>query len=85
MSWNIKHWIISKARGIRTKFIWGGSLIHHEIGKAIHKEFLPLTLANKSFVAAPDAHVVGKGLDHIQAAFDFQKKGMSATKVVASL
>ncbi|KAI4139100.1 MAG: hypothetical protein L6R39_006470 [Caloplaca ligustica] len=85
ISWNIRHWITSQARGIRTKSIWGGSLIDDGIGKAIYQDFLPETLANGRFIAAPEPHVVGRGLEHVQPAFDFQKKGVSATKVVVSL
>ncbi|KAI4131074.1 MAG: hypothetical protein LQ338_001395 [Usnochroma carphineum] len=85
ISWNIRHWITSKARGIRTKFIWGASLLDNEVGPAIYEKFLPQALANGSFVAAPDPHVVGKGLEHMQAALDLQKKGVSATKVVVCL
>ncbi|KAL8684541.1 MAG: hypothetical protein Q9218_008245 [Villophora microphyllina] len=85
VSWNVIHWFTSKWRRIRTKFIWGGSLIDDGLGKFIFEDFLPEALARGSFVAAPDAHVVGKGLESIQPAFDLQKKGVSATKVVVSL
>ncbi len=35
--------------------------------------------------AAPEPLVIGKGLEHVQAGFDAQKKGVSARKVVVSL
>ncbi|KAL8833554.1 MAG: hypothetical protein Q9170_004209 [Blastenia crenularia] len=85
LSWSIKHWISSKLNGIQSRFIWGGSLVNDGIGKAIYEDFLPEALARESFVAAPAPQVVGRGLDYIQQAFDIQKKGVSATKVVVSL
>lgn len=77
--------IKSKARGIRYKFILGGSLIHNEVGRIIYADFLPKALAEGTYIAAPEPHVVGKGLENIQPAFDFQRKGVSAKKVVVSL
>lgn len=78
-------WIKSKTRGIRTNFIFGSSLLYNELGKAIYVDFLPSALAEGRYIAAPDAHVVGKGLEYIQAGYDLQRKGMSAKKVVISL
>ena len=78
-------WVKSKARGIRTNFIYGSTLLYNEVGKAIYVDFLPRALAQGTYVAAPDPHVVGKGLEYIQAGYDLQKKGVSAKKVVVSL
>ena len=78
-------WIKSKPRGIRTNFIFGSSLLYNEVGKAIYVDFLPKALAQGAYVAAPEPHVVGKGLEYIQVGFELQKKGMSAKKVVISL
>jgi hypothetical protein len=36
-------------------------------------------------MTTPGPHDVGKSLEYIRAAFDVQKKGMSAKKVVVSL
>lgn len=57
----------------------------NEVGAIIYEGFLPKALAEGQFVAAPEPHVVGKGLEHIQAALDVQRKGVSASKVVVSL
>ncbi|MCJ1408493.1 hypothetical protein MMC19_002568 [Ptychographa xylographoides] len=81
----ISIWITAKMRGIRTNFIFGSSLAFNGIGKAIYEDFLPKALANGRFIASPEPLVVGKGLESIQAAFDLQKKGVSAKKVVVSL
>ncbi len=85
VTWKITHWFKCRARNIRTNFIFGGTLINDEVGKAVYKDFLPKALAGGTYMAAPDPCVVGKGLEYIQAGFDLQKKGMSAKKVVVSL
>jgi len=81
----ISNWIKAKARGIRTKFIFGSTLINNEVGKIIYQDFLPKALAEGTFIAAPDPLIVGQGLEYIQAACDLHKKGMSAKKAVVSL
>ncbi len=75
----------ARIRRVRTKFVIGDTLVNNEVGKVIYVDFLPKALASGQYVAAPNPHVVGKGLDCIQAAFDVQKKGVSAQKVVVSL
>ena len=78
-------WLKSKTRGIRTNFIFGSTLLYNEVGKAVYVDFLPRALAEGVYVAAPEPQIVGKGLENIQVAFDTQKKGVSARKVVVSL
>ena len=75
----------SRTRGIRTKFIFGGSLADNEVGPAIYVDFLPKALADGRFAAAPPALVAGVGLESIETGFEVQRKGMSARKVVVSL
>ncbi len=75
----------ARMRRVRTKFVIGDTLVNNEVGKVIYVDFLPKALAAGQYVAAPNPYVVGKGLDCIQAAFDVQKKGVSAQKVVVSL
>jgi NADPH:quinone reductase-like Zn-dependent oxidoreductase len=82
---NISAGLKSRMRGIRTKFIFGGSLADNEVGAAIYVDFLPQALADGRFVAAPPARVVGAGLEAIETGFEVQRKGMSAQKVVISL
>ncbi len=72
-------------RRIRTKFIFGSSLMDNEVSKVIYEDFLPQALADGRYVAAPEPVVVGKGLNYIQAGLDAQKQGVSAKKVVISL
>lgn len=71
--------------GVGARFIFGSSLKDNEVSAAVYGDYLPKALAEGKYIAAPDPHVVGKGLEHIQAAFDLQKKGVSAKKVVVTL
>jgi NADPH:quinone reductase-like Zn-dependent oxidoreductase len=75
----------ARMRRVRTKFVIGDTLVNNEVGRAIYVDFLPKALAAGRYIAAPDPLVVGRGLDCIQAAFELQKKGVSAQKVVVSL
>jgi len=71
--------------GIRTKFIFGSSLVGNEVGPAIYVDFLPKALASGRYVAAPDPIVAGRGLEGIYAGLEAQRKGVSARKVVVTL
>ncbi|RYG58662.1 Zn-dependent oxidoreductase, partial [bacterium] len=75
----------SRLRRIRTSFIIGTTLMNNEVSKVIYEDFLPQALAIGSYVAAPEPHVVGKGLDCVQVGLDLQVKGVSAKKIVVSL
>jgi NADPH:quinone reductase-like Zn-dependent oxidoreductase len=83
--WNFSIFIKSKFKGVKTKFIFGSTLVSNEVSRVIYDEFLPDALAQGSFIAAPKPLVVGKGLEHIQEALDLHMKGVSAKKVVVSL
>ena len=73
-----------RIRRIRTKFIFGSSLIDNEVSKVIYEDFLPGALAEGRYLAAPEPHVIGKGLGYVQAGLNAQKRGVSAQKVVVS-
>lgn len=81
VSGNIK----SRRNGVSSKMIFGSELIANEIGKAIYEDFLPQALANGTFVPAPEAQVVGKGLEKVQEAMELSRKGVSAKKIVVTL
>jgi NADPH:quinone reductase-like Zn-dependent oxidoreductase len=85
ISSNVLLMIKARLRGIRTKFIFGSSLMANEVGPMIYADFLPKALADGRYVAAPDPMVIGRGLDQVQAGLIVQKKGVSAKKVVVSL
>lgn len=48
------------------------------------RRFCPWLAAGR-YVAAPEPCIIGRGLERIQAAFDVQRKGVSAQKVVVSI
>ncbi|PNP51826.1 hypothetical protein THARTR1_07595 [Trichoderma harzianum] len=72
---------------IQVKFILLGpdSVGPDSITGKVYTDFLPDALAKGQFVPAPDATVVGKGLEKIQEAFGVHMQGVSAKKIVVSL
>jgi NADPH:quinone reductase-like Zn-dependent oxidoreductase len=72
-------------RRVRSKMVWGASLMDDEVSTVIYEDFLPGALAEGRYRAAPEPVVIGTGLDHIQAGLDTQKKGVSAKKIVIAL
>ena len=82
---NVSMMLKARMRGIRTKYIFGTSLMDNEVSKIIYADFLPAALADRRYIAAPDPLVVGQGLADIPAAVEAQKKGVSAKKLVVSL
>jgi len=85
VSSNVSLQVKSRARNIKTKFIFGSSLMDNEVSRVIYEDFLPQALAESRYSAAPEPHIVGTGLGSLQAALDIQKKGVSAQKVIVSL
>jgi len=75
----------STMKRVDKKFIFGSDLMANEVCRAIYEDFLPAALAQGKYICAPEPHVVGKGLEHLQEAMDLNKKGVSAKKVVVSL
>lgn len=75
----------NRLRHVSTKSVFGTTLMDNEVCRAVYEDFLPAALAEGRYVAAPPARVVGTGLDDLQAALDFQRRGVSAQKVVVSL
>ena len=75
----------SRLRGVRTRFVWGSSLMTNEVGPMLWGDFLPAALANGRYATAPRAEVVGAGLESIQPALDALRRGASATKFVVTL
>jgi NADPH:quinone reductase-like Zn-dependent oxidoreductase len=75
----------SRLRGIRTRFVWGSTLMTNEVGPMLWGQFLPSALADGRFVSAPAAEVVGSTLGDVQGAIDLLRKGVSAKKLVVTL
>lgn len=69
-------------KGIHVSGIWGGTLKDNEVGPGIYADFLPAALASGAYRAAPEALVVGEGLEQIPSAIDQLRKGVSASKLV---
>lgn len=75
----------ARRHGVRVSSIWGGTLKDNEVGPAIYAGFLPTALGTGTYRAAPDAAVVGHGLDRIPDALRELKNGVSAKKLVVTL
>ncbi|KAL5321972.1 hypothetical protein ACEPPN_009937 [Leptodophora sp. 'Broadleaf-Isolate-01'] len=58
---------------------------NQHVGEGVWGKFVPEGLANGKLKPAPQASVVGKGLESLQHAVDIQEAGVSAKKVVVSL
>ena len=56
-----------------------------EITHAFWKDYVTPALEQGKLKCAPEAYVVGEGLESLQKALDTQKKGVSAKKVVVTL
>jgi NADPH:quinone reductase-like Zn-dependent oxidoreductase len=82
---NISLALRARRRGVRTKFVWGSALLNSDVGPMIYERFLPAALAEGRFVAAPEAQLVGHGLERISEALERQRKGVSARKLVVTL
>ncbi|KAJ2956389.1 hypothetical protein NQZ79_g7780 [Umbelopsis isabellina] len=71
--------------GITSKFVMGSDLRKNEVGEAVYGDFLEKALEYGRYIAAPDAEIVGHGLEQIQDAYEVFKKGVSAKKIVITL
>lgn len=82
---NVALQVRSRTRGIRTRYVWGSTLMDNEVGPMLWADFLPSALAEGRYLTAPAAQVVGSGLESIQAGMDAQRAGVSARKIVVRL
>ncbi|KAJ5107706.1 chaperonin 10-like protein [Penicillium angulare] len=72
--------------GIEVKFIMMASTTESDnCVSRVYMEFLGPALAKGQFIAAPDAQIVGRGLEKINEALELNQKGVSAKKIVVSL
>jgi NADPH:quinone reductase-like Zn-dependent oxidoreductase len=55
------------------------------IAEAVFVDFLPQALAQGKYKSAPQAEVVGAGLESLQKGLDILRKGVSAKKLVVTL
>jgi NADPH:quinone reductase-like Zn-dependent oxidoreductase len=75
----------SRRHGVTVKFYDASSVVDNAIGPAIYRDFLGPALAEGRFRPAPPPRIVGHGLEAIQTAFDLQRAGVSAAKIVVGL
>lgn len=83
--WNQTISQMAEKAGVETKFVEGAALGLNEVSKVIYQDFLPHALAGGGYIAAPEPHVVGNGLEYIQEVLTVQKDGVSAKKIVVTL
>ncbi|MCX7521382.1 zinc-binding alcohol dehydrogenase family protein [Microbacterium sp. STN6] len=74
-----------RRRGVHTTGVWGGTLRNNAVGPSIYAHYLPAALASGTYRAAPEAVVVGDGLEQIPVALDRLRHGVSAQKLVVRL
>lgn len=72
-------------KGFNYGRVFGSSLKDDEVGDAIFRDFLPQALQQGKFKAAPQAEVVGDGLEALQKGLDILRGGVSAKKLVVTL
>jgi len=85
ITWIVSFKVKGLIKGVKSNFLVGSTIAQNEVGKALFADFLEAALETGSFVPAPEVMVFGKGLESIQAACDYQEKGVSAKKVVVTL
>ncbi|KAE9363143.1 putative alcohol dehydrogenase [Stipitochalara longipes BDJ] len=85
MTWIVSFKVKGLIKGVKSNFLIGSTIAHNEVGNALFADFLETALETGKFVPAPEVMVFGKGLESIQAACEYQEKGVSAKKVVVSL
>jgi NADPH:quinone reductase-like Zn-dependent oxidoreductase len=85
VSWIVAFKSRGLVKGVKSNFLIGSSIGYNDIGRAIWEDYVPKALADGTFIPAPEPYIFGKGLESIQAACDYQSKGVSAKKVVVTL
>ena len=75
----------TRRTGVVQKFFDASSVVDNAVGPAIFRDYLIPALAAGRFRAAPAPSVVGNSLQDVQKAFDMQRKGVSASKIVVAL
>ena len=75
----------ARRSGVRISSIWGGTLKDNEVGPGVYVDFLPSALREGVYRPAPEATVVGNGLQAIPDALRQLRRGVSATKLVVTI
>lgn len=82
---NVSLQLRARRRGVRARYVWGSSLMTNEVGPMLWSDHLPAALAEGRHVCAPEAEVVGEGLEQVQVALNRLREGVSARKLVVLL
>jgi hypothetical protein len=84
-SWLVAYKFKGMLKGIKSNLLNAGMITNSEVGRAIFVDYLPVALKADAFIPTPEAEVIGIGLDLIQDAFNAQKQGVSAKRIVVAL
>ena len=71
--------------GITGSFTYASKIRESHVSKAVHEQFLPKALAAGTRKAAPEALIIGTGLEQLQEAMERLKAGVTAQKIVVRL
>jgi NADPH:quinone reductase-like Zn-dependent oxidoreductase len=82
---SIQIWFKSQRHKITVKFFDASSMIDNDLSRYIYQDFLGNALAMQTFRPSPPPMIAGSSLHDIQKAFDIQRSGVSAAKVVVTL
>lgn len=83
--WNVSIEALEKETGVTTGYLEGAELARNEVAKVLYEDFLPKALGDGGFIAAPEAHIIGEGLQLIQEGMNIRKAGVKTKKIVVSL
>jgi NADPH:quinone reductase-like Zn-dependent oxidoreductase len=81
----ISYKIKGAIKGVASSMVNISTILGNDTGKYIYSEYLPNALEAGTFLGSPEPEIVGQGLESIQLAFDLQRKGVSAKKVVVTV
>jgi NADPH:quinone reductase-like Zn-dependent oxidoreductase len=85
VSWLVAYKFKGLFNGVKTNLVAASAIVTSGVGRHIFTDYLPKALEAGTFVPAPEHEVVGQGLEAIQEAFDLQRKGVSAKKLVVTI
>ncbi len=71
--------------GVGAKFVFGPIIVDNEVAGKVWGEYVGKALDKGTLKPAPDALIVGQGLDKVQEGMMKNKEGLSAKKVVVTL
>lgn len=76
---------VEPPKEVKSRFVFGASLVQNEVGPMIWRDFLPTALKQGKYTIPLEPEIVGKGLEFVQRGYEMQSKGVSGKKLVVSL